>query len=200
MLYSPKIEKLIQSFKCLPGIGNKSAQRMVFNLLEQNRNNAQILANSILDAVKHVNNCNQCYILTEHSTCQICNNPKREQSTLCIVENPSDVLAIENTGSYKGMYFVLLGRLSPIDGIGPDEIGIPKLIERLQSESIKEIIIATNSTTEGEATAHYISVLAKKYDVLASRIAHGIPIGGELEYIDSNTISQAISYRSTINL
>ncbi len=199
MLYSPKIEKLIQSLKCLPGIGNKSAQRMAFNLLDQNKTNAKILAQSILGAIESIKNCDKCHILTEHNICQICSNSKREHSLLCIVENPSDVLAIEHTGIYKGLYFVLLGRLSPIDGIGPDEIGIPKLVERIQSGNFQELILATNSTTEGEATAYYISVLAKKHNILASRIAHGIPIGGELEYIDANTISQAISYRTTVS-
>ncbi len=197
-LYSPKIDTLIQSLKCLPGVGSKSAQRLAFHLLEKNQEGAITLSNAIVDSVKNVKNCTRCYILTEDIICQICENQKRDHTILCVVETPSDVLAIEQSRCYSGLYFVLMGHLSPIDGIGPEDIGIPKLIDRISQENINEIILATNSTIEGEATSHYISEIAKKHNIKTSRIAHGIPIGGELEYIDPNTISQAITHRAAI--
>lgn len=199
MLYSPKIDKLITAFKCLPGVGNKTAQRMAFYLLEKKIKEAKYLSDSINDAIENIKTCKLCNTLTEEEICHICNHPKRESNILCIVESPSDVIAIEQSGCYRGLYFVLMGHLSPIDGIGPDDIGIPNLINRLATKQIAEVILATNSTVEGEATAFYISEILKKYNIKASRIAHGIPMGGELEYIDSNTITQAINKREIIN-
>jgi len=196
MLYSPKIDQLINSLKCLPGVGNKTAQRMAFHLLEKSRNEAKELSVILIDAVENIGYCELCHTLTEDKRCQICVNMKRNHNILCIVESPSDVIAIEQSSCYNGVYFVLMGHLSPIDGIGPEDIGLNQLMQRLSSGTIKEIILATNSTVEGEATAYYISEQVKNYNIIATRIAHGIPMGGELEYIDAGTISQAINSRA----
>ena len=191
--------KLIQSLCCLPGVGPKSAQRMAFHLLQRDRNGAEQLARDLLQAVEEIGQCRQCRTLTERDVCEICSSPSREQSLLCIVENPSDVWVVDQALVFKGVFFVLHGRLSPLDGIGPDELGLDLLEQRLQSGNIKEIILATNSTVEGEATAYLISEIARKHRVQATRIAHGVPMGGELEYIDSGTLSHAFNGRKEID-
>lgn len=198
-MFSPSIEQLITAFKKLPGVGQKSAQRMALYLLERNRPAAESLAHALNKAIATVQYCQQCHNLCDQPLCQLCTNFKRNQHLLCIVESPSDVIAIEQSHSYNGLYFVLQGHLSPIDGIGPEHLGLEQLKERLSQQSIKEIILATNCTVEGEATAHYILALIKPFNILATRIAHGIPLGGELEYTDTGTIAQAITQRSTIN-
>ncbi|MCU7556004.1 recombination mediator RecR [Alteromonas sp. ASW11-19] len=199
MKFSPLLAELINALTCLPGVGNKSAQRMAFHLLERNREGALSLSNVLHNAMEHITHCQRCRTFTEDEVCEICRHPEREASgLLCIVESPQDVLAIEQTLSYKGQYFVLMGHLSPIDGIGPDEIGLDKLESRLQEGRISEVILATNPTVEGEATAHYIAQLCANASVDASRIAHGVPVGGELEYIDGNTLTHAFSGRRKV--
>lgn len=188
---SNSIEHLITAFCQLPGIGPKSAQRITYQLLERKQNIAKILAIALQDAVEKVTHCQNCRTLTESDICTICANPKRDPNMLCIVESPSDIVAIEQTQSYKGLYFVLMGKLSPLDGIGPKEIGIDILQQKFQQDSLQEVIIATNPTIEGEATAHYIANLLADTDIKCTRIAHGIPMGGELEYTDGNTIAKA---------
>jgi len=195
MLYSPLIDKLIQALRCLPSVGPKTAQRMAFHLLERNQEGAVQLAETILSAIEHIQHCQRCRNLTESTICQICNDTRRNSELLCIVESPADVLAVQSTGVFQGLYFVLMGHLSPIDGIGPNDIGIDVLQARFNEGEIKEIILATNPTVEGEATAHYIAELAKQYHIKTSRIAYGVPVGGELEYIDGGTLARAISGR-----
>ena len=198
MFFSTKLENLINALKCLPGVGNKTAQRMAFHLLEKKPIDAKNLANHILDAVNNIKKCQSCQILTENILCNICADPKRNKQLLCIVSAPSDVLAIEDSHAFKGLYFVLNGYLSPIDGIGPNEIGVSNLIKKLDQSETTEVILATNSTVEGEATAFYLSEIMKKFSIEVSRIAYGIPIGGELEYTDIGTIYQAITNRKTV--
>lgn len=196
MSFSPLIDELITAFKCLPGVGAKSAQRMTFTLLERNRTGAMKLSDALHNAMEHINNCEQCRTFTEASLCNICNNPARSESEqICVVESPQDVLAIEQTLQFKGTYFVLMGHLSPLDGIGPNEIGLDILGQRLAQEKIQELILATNPTVEGEATAHYIGQMCKKHGIKTTRIAHGVPVGGELEFIDGNTLTHAFSGR-----
>ena len=197
-MFGPIINELIESLRCLPGVGPKSAQRMALYLLERNRDGAVRLADAVAEAAEHVGRCQLCRTLTETDICEVCNNPRRDSQQLCVVETPADLLAIEHSGTYKGRYFVLLGHLSPIDGIGPEAIGIEQLMSRLSEENINELILATNLTVEGEATAHYISERAKVLGVIVSRIAHGVPMGGELEYVDGGTLSHAFSSRKTI--
>lgn len=192
MQYSPLIDQLIQAFRCLPGVGPKSAQRMAFHLLERDRKGADKLAELIKATIEKVGRCQRCRNLSETPICQICNNPKRNLSQLCILESPADVLAVEHTGVFQGFYFVLMGHLSPIDGIGPNDIGIDELQARLHEGEITEIILATNPTVEGEATAHYISEIAKHYKIKTTRIAYGVPVGGELEYVDGGTLARAM--------
>ncbi len=194
-MFSPLIDQLINSLRVLPGVGPKSAQRMALNLLEHNREGAMDLALALQKSVESVKRCQQCRTLTEQAVCNICSNPKRDRTQICVVETPADVLALEQSAMFRGVYFVLLGKLSPIDGIGPKELGLDVLEERLVAENIEELIIATNPTVEGEATSHYIAEKAKKQRVKVSRIAHGVPIGGELEYIDGSTLAHAISSR-----
>ena len=196
MKFSPLVQELIQSFKCLPGVGAKSAQRMAFHLLERNRVGGKKLAMSLATAMDNIGHCQQCRTFTEDDYCDICLSPKRQISEqLCIVETPADVIAIEQTGEFQGLYFILMGHLSPLDGIGPDDLGLDVLEKQLAKRQFKEVILATNPTVEGEATAHFIAELAKKYQVNISRIAHGVPVGGELEYVDGNTLSHALSGR-----
>jgi len=197
-VFGPIIDELIDSLRCLPGVGPKSAQRMALHLLERNREGAVRLSLAVAEAAEHVGRCQQCRTLTESEVCVVCSNPRREAHQLCVVETPADLLAIEQSGTYKGRYFVLLGHLSPIDGIGPEEIGVEQLMNRLVDENINELILATNLTVEGEATAHYISERAKTLNVTVSRIAHGVPMGGELEYVDGGTLSHAFSSRKQI--
>lgn len=195
---SSLINQLIEAFRCLPGVGEKSARRMTYHILERDKIRGKVLSERLLEAIEQVKHCRKCRTLCEHDICELCSKPQRDDSKLCIVEMPTDVLSIEQTASFDGRYFVLLGRLSPLDGIGPKDIGLDHLQSRLEQEPIEEIIIATNPTVEGEATANYIAKLASKYDIKASRLAHGIPKGGELEYIDGNTLAHAISDRRLI--
>lgn len=198
MRFSPLLEQLIESLRCLPGVGPKTAQRMALQLLTRGRDNGRRLSKSLSEAMEQIQHCEQCRIFSETELCEICASHHRDHSLLCIVENPIDVTVIEQTGSFRGKYFVLLGHLSPLDGIGPEEIGIAKLKIHFERGDIKEVILATNPTVEGEATAHYISELAKRAKIKVTRIAHGVPIGSELEYIDSSTLAHAFAGRGTI--
>lgn len=197
MSQSNLIVELMNAFKVLPGVGNKSAQRMAYYLLERDKEGGSNLVNCLDKALKEVKPCKKCQDLTEYELCNICQSTSRNQNQLCIVETPSDVIAIEQSGIYKGLYFVLMGHLSPIDGIGPEELGLPKLQQRITDkiEVIQELILATNPTVEGEATTYYIQQMASKLDVKVTRLAQGIPLGGELEYIDSGTLGQAFANR-----
>ena len=197
-MYGKTIDQLIDALRILPGVGLKSAQRMALQLLEKNRKGAFRLAEAVTEAATKVGKCQQCRTLTEHELCNICSNPARSDSQLCVVESPADLFAIEQAGGYRGKYFVLLGHLSPIDGIGPEQLGIDKLVERLQSKQVNELILATNLTVEGEATAHFIADKAKSLGVEVSRIAYGVPMGGELEYVDGGTLNLALQSRKTI--
>lgn len=197
-MYGKTIDQLIDALRVLPGVGVKSAQRMALQLLEKDRASAIKLSDAIQEAATTVGNCAQCRTLTEHDLCDICSNPSRSDAQLCVVESPADLFAIENAGGYRGKYFVLHGHLSPIDGIGPEQLGIDKLIERLQSKSVNELILATNLTVEGEATAHFIAEKAKSFGVQVSRIAYGVPMGGELEYVDGGTLNMALQSRKII--
>ncbi len=189
------IEKLNKAFSKLPGVGSKTAQRFIYHLLERDRPGGLEIAKALTDAMENVKNCEKCRTLTEKNICEICSNISRDNTQLCVVETPSDIHVIEQSGVYTGKYFVLSGYLSPIDGIGAAELGLNELEELLSKSDISEIILATNATIEGEVTAHYIHNLAKKYQVKTTRIAHGIPLGGELEYTDINTIAHALSGR-----
>ncbi len=191
------LNTLIKALCCLPGVGRKSAQRMSYHLLQRDRAGGRHLAEAIAQAMQQVGHCVRCRNFTENDLCGICDNGKREQAQLCIVESPADVQAMEEAG-YRGVYFVLLGHLSPLDGIGPAELGLDALPERLAASEVNEIILATNSTIEGEATAHYITEMVRPAAVKVSRIAHGVPLGGELEYIDSNTLSHALAGRQDV--
>jgi recombination protein RecR len=190
--------QLIQNLCCLPGVGPKSAQRMAFYLLQRDRNSAKTLSETLLRAIDNIGHCQQCRTLTEHALCEICADKSRDDTLICVVESPADVWIVDQATVFKGRYFVLQGRLSPLDGIGPDELGLDLLEQRLATGIIKELILATNSTVEGEATAYFISEIARKYQVQASRIAHGVPMGGELEFIDSGTLSHAFKGRKEI--
>lgn len=189
------LRELIDSLRCLPGVGPKSAQRMAFHLLKRDRAGGERLAQVLEKAMTRIGHCRRCRTLTEHDICRLCSHPERDASTLCVVENPSDVMALEQATDYRGLYFVLGGRLSPLDGIGPAELGMDKLRERLGEQEVNELILATTTTVEGEATAHYISELAEQYGCNTTRIAHGVPLGGELEYVDSGTLAHAFAGR-----
>jgi recombination protein RecR len=197
-LYGNLIDQLIDALRILPGVGAKSAQRMALQLLERDKLGASRLAESILEAVEHVRRCGSCRTLTENELCTICSNSRRNGSEICVVENPADLYAIEQAGSFQGKYFVLLGHLSPIDGIGPEQLGIDHLIQRLQQDQVSELILATNLTVEGEATAHFIADKAKALGVNVSRIAYGVPMGGELEYVDGGTLNMALQSRKAL--
>ncbi len=192
------LEQLIEALRCLPGVGPKTAQRMAFQLLLRNRERGKHLAKTLLDAMQDIKHCQKCRTFSEHPLCKLCQTTARDSTLLCIVESPADIFAIEQMGNYRGFYFVLMGHLSPLDGIGPNEIGIPQLSLFLSDENLKEIIVATNPTVEGEATAHYLSELIKPYPIKVTRIRHGVPLGGELEYIDSGTLAHAFAGRDVI--
>ncbi|WP_456405023.1 recombination mediator RecR [Thiolapillus sp.] len=195
---APLLQQLIDSFCCLPGVGPKTAQRMAFHLLERDREGGRQLSAVLLQAMDDIGHCQRCRTLTEEALCQLCANDQRDDAQLCIVETPADVLAIEQATDYRGRYFVLGGRLSPLDGIGPREIGLDQLAVLLAEGRVQELILATNPTVEGEATAQYISDMAAGQDIPATRIAHGIPLGGELEYIDGGTLAHAFSGRRKV--
>ena len=195
MKFSPALENLIEALRCLPGVGPKSAQRMALHLLERDREGAGLLAAALREAVDRIDHCSSCRNFTELEVCEICSDPRRDATTICVVETPADVLAIEQSGSYRGVYFVLMGHLSPIDGIGPEEIGLDKFQARVLADGIEEVILATNPTVEGEATAYYLTEQLARHGVRMSRIAHGVPLGGELEYVDGTTLAHALSGR-----
>lgn len=195
MADSGLLDQLIESLRCLPGVGPKSAQRMAFSVLERDRDGAERMARILLEALERIGRCKECRTLTEDEVCRLCSNPQRDGSLLCIVETPADIHAVEQAGAYSGRYFVLMGRLSPLDGVGPAELGLESLEKRLARGEVKEIIIATSATVEGEATAHYLGEMAREHKVRATRIAHGVPLGGELEYIDRTTLAHAFSGR-----
>ena len=194
MTDTPYLEQLVDALRCMPGIGKKSAQRIAWHLLQHNRNGARQLAAALVNAMDHIGHCKRCRRFSETEICNMCTNDKRDRSLLCIVENPSDVYAIEEA-EYKGYYFVLMGHLSPLDGIGPQELELDKLAALLDEGEVREVILATNSTVEGEATAHFIGEMVRKRGLRATRIAHGIPMGGELEYVGSSTILHALAGR-----
>jgi recombination protein RecR len=198
MRFSPLLDQLIDTLRCLPGVGPKTAQRMALHLLTRGRDNGKRLAQSLKESMEQIGHCQNCRLFSEAELCEICASHHRDDTLLCIVENPIDVSMIEQTGSYRGKYFVLLGHLSPLDGIGPEEIGISKLKVRFEKGDIKETILATNPTVEGKATAHYISELAKQYKIKVTRIAQGVPIGSELEYIDVGTLAHALAGRELL--
>ena len=195
MKHSPALAGLIEALRTLPGVGPKSAQRMAFHLLQEGRAGANALANSLTTALTSVRRCSRCRMLTESQLCGICENPRRDATLLCVVESPADVVAIESSGSFRGRYFVLMGHLSPLDGIGPEQIGIGEFEALLGEGGLREVILATNPTVEGEATAYYIAELARERDIRATRIAHGVPLGGELEYVDGGTLAHAFAGR-----
>ena len=192
---SPLIAGLIEALRCLPGVGPKSAQRMAFHLLERERDGGRRLVDALTEALDRVGHCGTCRTLSESETCAICADPRRDETQLCVLETPADILSIEQAAGYRGRYFVLMGHLSPLDGIGPDELGLGLLDQRLAGDEVQEVILATNTTVEGEATAQYIADLAHERGVRATRLAHGIPLGGELEFVDSGTLSHAFSGR-----
>ena len=198
MRYSPALARLIEAFRRLPGVGPKSAQRMAFHLLQDARPAAQNLSAALQRALERVGRCRQCRMLTEAGLCEICANPGRDAALLCVVESPADVVAIEQSGGYRGRYFVLMGHLSPLDGIGPEQLGSAELNRLLAAGEVREVILATNSTVEGEATAHFLSQLVHQRGLRASRIAHGVPMGGELEYIDAGTLAHALAGRHLV--
>lgn len=198
MKHSPRLSQLIEALRSLPGVGPKTAQRMAFHLLQDARPAARVLAQALDGALASVMRCRRCRMLTEEELCSICAAPQREAALLCAVESPADVVAIEQSGSYRGRYFVLMGHLSPLDGIGPEQLGIRELEAILEEGSVRELILATNPTVEGEATAHFLAELATRRGLRASRIAHGVPIGGELEYVDGGTLAHALAGRQTV--
>lgn len=198
MNFSPSIQELIHSLRMLPGLGFRSAQRIALHLLEKQPELARRLAFALVNAVEKVRRCTQCRTLCETELCPICVNPKRQRNQLCVVETPMDLIAIEQAGGYQGLYFVLHGRISPLDGIGPEELKLFELAQRLEDTALDEIILATNPTVEGEATAYYLSQMAKHADKSISRLAYGIPLGGELEFTDGSTLSHAFSKRQKI--
>lgn len=198
MTFSPALSRLIDAFRVLPGVGAKSAQRMAFHLLQNERQGGAYLAESIQTAVASIRHCGECRMFTESDLCEICRNAQRDASRVCVVESPADVMAIEQNTQFDGRYFVLMGHLSPIDGIGPEEIGLDILRDRLARGPVEELILAMGATVEGEATAQYVAELAHEHDAGVTRIAHGVPVGGELEYVDAGTLSQAFSGRRPV--
>ncbi len=192
---SPAIDDLRQALRRLPGVGPKTAQRMAFYLLERDRDGAQLIVDALRNALLRVGHCKRCNNLSEQEVCSLCSSPRRDTSVLCVVESPADLMSLEQSGVYNGLYFVLMGHLSPLDGIGPEQLGIARLEFLLDAGDIKEVILATNFTVEGEATAHYIGELARGRKILVTRIAYGVPLGGELEYTDRGTLARALSGR-----
>lgn len=199
MSYSPLLVRMIDALRCMPGVGQKSAQRIAFHLLERDREGADNLSAALADAVKGIGHCSRCRMFTEHDLCSICSASGRDDAQLCVVESPADVMAIEDATGFRGRYFVLMGHLSPLDGIGPDELGLGVLENRLKDGEATEMIIATNPTVEGDATAHYLADMAARHNIQASRIAHGVPLGGELEYVDGGTLSHAFYGRRVVD-
>jgi recombination protein RecR len=198
MKYTPTLARLIDALRCLPGVGPKSAQRMAFYLLERDRDGGQTLSHALAEALQLVGHCKRCRMLTESELCSICASTQRDLAQLCVVESPADVVAIEQSGGFRGRYFVLMGHLSPLDGVGPAQLGLDEFEELLKEGEVREVILATNPTAEGEATAHYLGELALRLGIKASRIAHGVPVGGELEYVDGGTLAHALAGRTNV--
>ena len=196
---SPSLDELITSLKCLPGVGQKSAQRMALHLLEREQAGAKRISTAILNAIDTVKHCQRCRNFSDDSICEICQDEGRDQATLCVVETPADVLAVESSAAYRGRYFVLLGRLSPLDGYGPGQLGLDELEQQFDEGDIHEVILATSATVEGDITAQYIADCAARHGIRSSRLARGIPLGGELEFVDSGTLSKALSGRQEID-
>lgn len=192
---SPLFDQLVRELRRLPGVGQRTATRMAFHLLERDRDGGRSLAQSLLLAMDGIGRCGECRILSEYQRCAICSNPGRDRRQLCILETPADLFAIEASGLFRGVYFVLTGHLSPLDGIGPEALGLDRLQQRLQQEPVDEVILATGTTVEGEATAHYLAELVRPYCRQATRIAHGVPVGGDLELVDAGTLAHALSGR-----
>ena len=199
MLYPPTLSRLIEALRCLPGVGPKSAQRMAFHLLERDRDGAREIAASVGQAIEKLGHCQRCRMFAEGELCPVCTSASRDRSLLCVVESPADVVAIEQSGSFRGCYFVLMGHLSPLDGVGPNEIGIESFEKLLGEGAVREVILATNPTVEGEATAHFLAEVTARIGVRASRIAHGVPVGGELEYVDGGTLAHALAGRQAVS-
>ena len=195
---SQGLDRLVEALRVLPGVGPRSAQRMAYHLLQHDRAGAERLAQALAAALAGVRRCAKCNNFTEDEVCALCRSPRRDESLLCIVETPADLSMVEQTLSYSGMYFVLMGRLSPLDGVGPRDIGLDRLQGRVAGGEVREVILATNFTNEGEATAHYIAEMLRARDIRVSRIARGVPLGGELEYVDAGTLSQALLERREI--
>ena len=195
MALSPLVGRLVEALRCLPGVGPKSAQRMAFHLLERNREGARDLARVIEEAVASVGRCESCRTLSEHALCPVCASPRRDARTLCVVETPADMAAIDASTGYEGVFFVLMGHLSPLDGIGPAELGLDQFERRLDRGELAEVVLATSSTVEGEATAHYLAELVRERGIRATRIAQGVPMGGELEFVDGGTLARALVAR-----
>ena len=195
---SKGLERLVEALRVLPGVGPRSAQRMAYHLLQHDRAGADQLAQALAGALSTVRRCARCHNFTEEEVCALCRSPRRDASLLCVVETPADLAVVEQTLSYSGMYFVLMGRLSPLDGVGARDIGLDRLLARATDGEVQEVILATNFTNEGEATAHYIAEMLRARDIKVSRIARGVPLGGELEYVDAGTISQALLERRPI--
>jgi len=189
------LNQLVDALRCLPGVGPKSAQRMAFYLLERDREGGRQLAAIMAAAMERITNCRRCRTLSEHELCGLCANPNRDASLLCIIEHPSEIVAVEQATDFRGLYYVLGGRLSPLDGIGPEELGLHLLEERLKEAAVKELILAISPTVEGSATSHYIADIASRCGVRVTRIAHGVPLGGELEYVDGGTLAHAFAGR-----
>lgn len=198
MAASALLQQLVEALRCLPGVGPKSAQRMAYHLLRRDREAGRHLSRVLAEAMERIGHCRRCRTLTESEECALCASPRRDRSLLCVVESPADVAAVEQTGAYEGLYFVLLGRLSPLDGIGPGDVGLDLLERRLGEGEVKELVVATNPTVEGEATAVYIGELAREHGVRATRIAHGVPLGGELELVDAGTLTHAFGGRQEL--
>jgi len=192
---SPLIKQLVDALRVLPGVGNKSATRMAYQMLDRNRAGGRRLADALVAAMDGVRDCEICRTFSDNATCALCRDPRRDPALLCVVETPTDVQAVEQTGGYRGRYFVLRGHLSPLDGIGPEQVGLPQLIQRLKQGEVSELILATNPTVEGDATAHYIRDLCESLPLVISRIAHGVPLGGELEFVDGGTLAHSFAGR-----
>lgn len=198
MAFTPLLQDLLAALRCLPGVGPKSSQRMAFHLLERDREGAQRLIRALQSALDRIGQCSRCRMFTETDLCAICSDPRRDAGLVCVVETPADVIAIEESGVYRGRYFVLMGRLSPLDGIGPDQLGVPLLEAHVGDGNTREMILATSATVEGEATSGYLASIAREHRIPATRIAHGVPMGGELEYVDAGTLSHAMTARTPV--
>jgi recombination protein RecR len=198
LLYPPALSRLIDALRCLPGVGPKSAQRMAFHLLERDRDGGRAIAAATAEALEKLGHCRRCRMFAEGELCPVCSATTRDRTLLCVVESPADVVAIEQTASYRGLYFVLMGHLSPLDGVGPREIGIDAFERLLAEREVQEVILATNPTVEGEATAHFLADVAARHGCRATRIAHGVPVGGELEYVDGGTLAHALAGRQAL--